>query len=414
MLKIHSLTAGGLAERYNLQPGDKIIEINGNPVSDIIDYRYNESDISLDLTVLRDEQPLSISIDKEIDRSLGIEFEADRIKRCKNNCIFCFCHNNPKQLRRTLYVKDDDYRHSFLYGSFVTLTNLSEDDIDRISRLRLSPLYVSVHATDPKVRQILFGRKQTASVLPLIDKLTSKDIQIHCQIVVVPGINDGEVLERTVTDLASYYPQVQSIAVVPVGLTKFSRPGLKTVGPKRALKIIDAVNKFRQIFGHRDNHFIYAADELYAISGEKIPQAEYYDDFPQIENGIGMVRDFLDSFPSRMTANIPGLWSTGKSMIKIWRSYVIPRYNVKLNLVSVANMLFGSKVTVSGLLCGKDIVSKIKKMKVNDQPLIIPPNCLNTDELFIDDYTIDRVEQETKREVIKGEYNMQKTLKMIQ
>jgi len=413
MLKVIKIGPGLPADIAKIRPGDRLLTINGIEIKDIIDYRFHEADISLDLTFLRDSETYGLHIDKEIDRQLGLEFETDRIIRCRNKCVFCFCFNNPKHLRRALYVKDDDYRYSFLHGSFITLTNLSESDIQRIIAMRLSPLYVSVHATDNEVRRRLFGRATTPPVLPILRWLAENNIYFHCQVVVVPGYNDGDILYRTAADLAELRPFAQSLAIVPVGLTKFSRPDLQTIGPKRSIRLINDVTNFRRKYGKKENHFAYAADELFITAGVDIPKAAYYYDFPQIENGVGMVRDFLDTFPRKTLSKLRGNWVTGRSMAKIWRTYIFPKYNIELRLIPVTNRLFGPKVTVSGLLAGEDILTRLKAANLKGEPVILPPNCLNHDGLFIDDLTIADIRDKLGVEVFQGEYNFTNTVRMV-
>lgn len=414
MLKIANIIPGTPIATGKLKPGDKLISVNDVEVRDFVDFRYAEADEDLNLKLLRGDKHYSITVEKEIDQSLGLEFEPDKITRCKNKCVFCFCHNNPRQLRRSLYVKDDDYRYSFLHGSFITLTNLTEEDIQRIIDLRLSPLYISVHATDDKARRRLFGRANVPPVMPILQRFAGNSIRFHCQVVVVPGYNDREILYKTADELASFKPYAASLAVVPVGLTKFSRPELQAIGPKRALELINAVNDFRLRYGDEYNKFAYAADELFIKAQLPIPATSYYDDFPQIENGIGMVRDFIDTFPRKITGRINGYWVTGRSMAEVWRKFLVPKYNLDIKLIPVTNTLFGPKVTVSGLLPGRDIIDTLKRRKLkSDQPIVLPPNCLNYDGLFIDDLTITDLENELNMKVIQASYSFRETLRMV-
>jgi len=413
MLKISGIISGSPVDVGKVKIGDRLVRMNNQQVNDIIDYRFLEADSSVRLYLKRGEKKFRVEIVKEIDQHLGLEFYPDRIIRCKNNCIFCFCHNNPKILRRSLYIKDDDYRHSFLHGSFITLTNLSEDDIQRIIKLHLSPLYVSVHATDNDVRRKLFGKKHVMPVIPTLRRFAENNIRFHCQVVVVPGINDGEILYKTAADLAKLRPFASSMAIVPVGLTDFSNPHLKPVGPKRSERLLFDVNKLRKKYGHSGNRFVYAADELFINAGVDIPSNNYYDEFPQIENGVGMVRDFLNSLPRKIPGKISGYWITGRSMMKIWRKQIIPKHNLKIKLVHVENRLFGKRVTVTGLLSGEDIIEKLTKKKLHDEPVVIPPNCLNSDGLFIDDLTVSDIEDRIGADVIRGTYNFAETLKLV-
>ncbi len=413
MLKVSRIIPGSPADIGKIKPGDELLSINGHPVDDLIDYGFHQAEYEIALVFIRNGKKYKVELIKEIDQRLGLEFHPDKIIRCNNNCIFCFCYNNPKHLRRSLYIRDDDYRHSFIYGSFITLTNLSEHDIDRIIKMRLSPLYISVHATDLSTRRKLFGRKNVKDILPILQKLAANNIYFHCQIVITPGFNDNNILDKTTSDLAELRPFALSMAIVPVGLTKYSRPELKTVGPKRAAQLIAKTQSFRKKYGKKGNRFAYAADELFIKAGEKIPSSDYYDDFPQIENGVGMVRDFLDSVPERMPQKISGCWITGKSMMQVWRKQIIPKKNIKIKLIPVENTLFGKKVTVTGLLPGRDVINRLSKLKLNSEPIILPPNCLNNDNLFIDDLTIEDIKNELGNDVIQGSYSFAETLRMV-
>jgi len=413
MLKISGMISGSPVDTGKIKIGDQLLEINNQQANDIIDYRFLEADSSVRLYLKRGEKKFQVKITKEIDQHLGLEFYPDKIIRCKNNCIFCFCHNNPKKLRRSLFIKDDDYRHSFLYGSFITLTNLSENDIQRIIKLRLSPLYISVQATDNDVRRKLFGKNNVRPVIPTLQHLSENNIHFHCQVVVVPGINDGEILYKTATDLAELRPFASSMAIVPVGLTDFSNPHLKPVGPKRSERLLFDVNKLRKKYGHSGNRFAYAADEIFINADVDIPSNNYYDEFPQIENGVGMVRDFLNSLPRKMPGKISGYWITGRSMMKVWQKQIIPKHGLKIKLIPVDNRLFGKRVTVTGLLSGNDIIEKLKKKKLHDEPVVIPPNCLNSDGLFIDDLTVSDIEDKLGVDIIQGTYNLAETLRLV-
>lgn len=379
----------------------------------MIDYRYFEAEKILALRVRREQDEFEIESVKHIDQDLGLEFESDRIIRCTNKCIFCFCHNNPRHLRRSLYIKDDDYRRSFLQGSFTTLTNLSEADVERIIRLRLSPLYVSVQATEIEARQRLFGRRNVAPVLPILERLAANRISFHCQVVVVPAYNDDSILDKTARDLADLRPQALSLAIVPVGLTLYSDHRLKPIGPAIAAGLIRVTEVLRKKYGNRGNRFAYAADELFIKAGIDIPAAGYYDEFPQIENGVGMVRDFLDTFPNRLPQRVPGYWITGASMYGIWRKKILPEHDINMRIIRVRNRLFGDRVTVSGLLSGRDIMDGLTERKIGSEPVVLPPNCLNSDGLFLDDLTTSDLEHALNTTVIRGTYSFTETRAML-
>lgn len=413
MLKIKEIITGSPADNGKIKAGDELLSVNGHDIVDIIDYRYHQADTYFKLLLKRSGKKFKVKINKDFDREMGLVFYPDKILRCNNKCIFCFCHNNPKHLRRSLYIKDDDYRLSFLHGNFVTLTNLSEIDIQRIINMKLSPLYVSVQATDNDIRRKLFARENVPPVLPVLKRFADNNIYFHCQVVVVPGYNDKEVLYKTAADLAELRPYASSLAIVPVGLTRYSNPCLCSVGSKRSARLVNDVIYFRKRYGRKNNRFAYAADELFINANLDIPPESYYDDFHQIENGVGMVRRFISSIPKHPIKNIRGFWVTGRSMLKIWSNLILARYNLRINLIPVTNNFFGSKVTVSGLLTGKDILNRLSKMRLKDGLVILPPNCLNDDGMFIDDLAPSDLESRLGVKVIKGTYNFAETLKML-
>ncbi len=413
MLNIKKIITGSPADNGIIKPGDELMSINGHDITDVIDYLFHQADAFPKLILKRKGKKYEVKINKDIDREMGLVFYPDKIIRCNNKCIFCFCHNNPKHLRRSLYIKDDDYRLSFLYGNFITLTNLLEKNIQRIIDMKLSPLYISVQAIDDETRRKLFAKKHVPPILPILRRFAENDIYFHCQVVVVPGYNDKEILYKTAAALADLKPYASSLAVVPVGLTRYSNPDLKPVGTKGATRLVNDVFYFRKRYGTKGNHFAYAADELFISAGLDIPPESYYDDFPQIENGVGMVRRFLDTIPGRLNKDIKGYWVTGRLMFKLWRNTIIRENNFKLKLVPVANYLFGPRVTVSGLLAGKDILKVLSRMRLKDNLVILPPNCLNDDGLFIDNLTPSDIENQLGVKLIKGDYSFAETLEML-
>lgn len=425
MLKITGIEPGSPASKIGLICGDELISLNRHPIKDLIDYRFYQAEYSIVLRLARNGKPFSKLITKGIDSDLGLYFEPDRIIRCRNNCVFCFVRNNPRGLRQPLYVKDDDYRLSFIHGNFVTMTNVSDEEIHRIIKQRLSPMYISVQATDEPTRQLLFGRKHLPSILPILRKLAESQIYFHSQVVIVPGYNNGHILDKTAADLAELRPFAQSLAVVPVGLTKYSRTAIgdggkvKPVDKSLAGKLITQVSHLRDKYGDSENNFVYAADELFIRSNHDIPPESYYDDFPQIENGVGLVRQFLDSFPRKVPTKQKnmlrekGIWITGKSMKRIWDKFILPQNNIQPYLLSVSNSLFGPKVTVTGLLAGKDILRELYKLSKKMGPVILPPNCLNADYKFIDDFTPQELADKTGLDIVQGTYNFGETLRLI-
>lgn len=419
MLEIRSIVRGSPADCGRFAVGDKLISINGHEINDFIDYRYHQAAAILKIILCRGEKQSVFRIIKNIDHDLGLEFKPDRIIRCRNKCRFCFVNNNAAGMRRSLYLKDDDYRLSFLHGNYITLTNLSDSDLRRIIEMRLSPLYVSVHATDARARTRLFNRADLQPLIPLLRNLAEGGIRMHCQVVVVPGINDGEVLKTTARDLAELRPAVQSLAVVPVGLTKyaFSRKRgkfpLRLVKSSEARRLIAAVAEFRRKFGNRHNGFAYASDEMFLLAGIPIPKRSYYDEFPQIENGVGMVRRFIDSIPPVAKRRVNALAVTGRSMLPFWKEKIIRGAGNTLKAVAVDNRFWGKSVTVTGLLTGADILSRLKKMRKGPPVVILPPNCLNDDDRFIDDYSMEDLSTGLGKQVVRGSYDLSETLDML-
>ncbi|MFN2185730.1 MAG: DUF512 domain-containing protein, partial [Anaerolineae bacterium] len=286
---IAEVEPGSLGEQAGLRPGDELLAINDFPLRDIIDVQFYAAEEMLELLVARGGKRRRIDLEREYGQDLGLSFTNPtfdvEIRRCANNCEFCFVKQNPRGMRRSLYVKDDDYRYSFLFGNFVTLTNLTEDDWDRIEEQRLSPLYVSVHTTDPELRRRFLGRKAAPDVLEQLWRLAELEIEVHTQVVLVPGLNDGEHLARTLSDLAALYQEpVASVGVVPIGLTKHHPGTCRNYTPEESGAVLDQIESWRQQRGQRaGGRFVYPSDEWYLVGGREVPPAQDYDDFPQVE-----------------------------------------------------------------------------------------------------------------------------------
>lgn len=424
-MKIKSITSGSIASGHLILPDDELLEINGHPINDVIDYRFHSSEPALTLK-LKDKKGKTkkIRLRKAPDQDLGLESCEIKYRSCKNNCIFCFVHQLPKGMRKSLYFKDEDYRLSFLNGNFITLTNMSEEEIGRIIKQRLSPLYVSVHTTDENLRKEIFRNHKIPQVMPIIRKLAKGGIEMHTQIVLCPGVNDGEHLVKSVTELAAFYPQVKSLALVPVGLTRYREklPRIRPVGKEYSLNLIRLVERWQKTFRKQFKAgFVYASDEFF-IKGElDIPKKKYYDDFDQIENGVGMMRKFLDQFharqkllPQRLGRKLNITLLTGVSALRLISEVVRDRLNIipglSIKVVAAKNDFFGSSVTVTGLLTGNDIINTLRRQKKIGDLILLPPNCINQDGLFLDDVTPQQVESELGRKVTVGSYDLVDTL----
>ncbi|MFC1651138.1 DUF512 domain-containing protein [Candidatus Latescibacterota bacterium] len=414
-MKIISVKSGSQAELNGLKAGDKLAAIEGNPVRDYIDLMYYGSEEEMRVTVHRGTYEFKAMF--RGDEDLGIEFEPMDIKTCKNNCVFCFVNQNPPGMRKQLYIKDEDYRLSFLHGAYVTLAGLDENDLLRIVKQHLSPLYISVHSIELPTRLKLLGINKDDRLIENMDTLITAGIELHTQVVVCPGINDGEVLEKTIRGLQERSPGVISMAVVPVGLTKH-REGqypLEAVDKKSAQEIIELVERYHDEF-ERDSFdgFVYCADELYIRAGFEIPCADYYHGFPQIENGVGMLRDFLDSSANineHLSGNVSRtgnfVYVTGTSMspyIHDFAEKVSGIHGITIRTVTVENQFYGDSITVSGLLTGVDIQSALENVNP-DETVVLPPNCLNESGVFLDGMSPSDISKSLGLKIIKGDYD---------
>ena len=412
--KISKVEANSIGEAIGLEPGDEIFSINGSKPRDLIDYQFLIVEETICLKVIDAIGTMhTIELEKEADDGLGIEFtEAlfDGLKQCNNGCPFCFIDQQPTGKRKSLYFKDDDYRMSFLYGSYLTLTNLHEDDWLRIEKQRLSPLFVSIHSTTPKTRSLLLKNKSASLILKQLDWFQQRNLQIHAQVVVCPTINDGDDLQKTLLDLAEYgygkWPAVLSTAVVPVGLTRFrpNNDGLIPVNPNYANTIIDQVEKLQETFKvSLGSRFAWLADEWYLIAGRNLPPRNEYEDLPQQENGVGSIRAFLESI-KQATLNLPTKlqsprtcsWVVGK-LVKEALEPACKRLNniegLTLYLYGLPSPYWGQEQVVTGLLTGKDLEDGLKEVNLGDE-MLLPRVMLKEDmSLFLDDMTVDELSQ---------------------
>jgi putative radical SAM enzyme (TIGR03279 family) len=407
---------GGLSERLGLQPGDRLISINGHVLRDIIDCHFYGAEESLRIVVERAGRRFSHTVERAYGEELGLRFADDvfdGLRRCNNRCAFCFVDQMPGGMRRSLYVKDDDYRFCFLYGNFVTLSNWTEKDWQRIAEQRLSPLYVSVHATDLELRRRIFSNPELPDILAQLRRLGESGIEAHAQVVLVPGVNDGPWLERTVQDLADLYPSVRSVGVVPVGLTRHHAAGLRPLACEEERAIVEQITawqgEFRRRFGVG---LVYPSDELYLRGGFPIPQATEYDGFPQLENGIGLTRQLLDEWARASTRS--GAGERGKGLL-VCGTLIAPVlsgiveevsrvYGFDITLTPVVNDFFGSMVTVSGLLTGGDVLRALRGRELRSV-VFLPRSMFGAaGRVTLDDLTLEEITSELGVPVVPVSY----------
>ena len=399
MLEIVSIESGSIADELGLQPGDCLVRVNGEQVNDLVDYLIEEPNELLQVEVERADGELwEIDIEHDSEEPLGLLLPHPEPKLCGNNCIFCFVHQLPRGMRRTLYIKDEDYRFSYLYGAYVTLTNLSEADLRLILRKQLSPLYISVHAVDIALRQKLLD-KPAPDVMPLIRTLVDGGIELHTQVVVCPGINDGVYLEQTLRELSVLAPGVKSLAIVPVGLTGHRQrlPGLRVHTRYEAAEFVDWVGERQaELLRRLGTRFIFAADELYLKAEEDFPPLESYEELSQIENGVGLIPMFRmqadEVIKEVQPLNLPpvslvtGVSSAGD--IFGFAATLVEKCDIDLRVHVVENHFFGGDVTVAGLLTGQDLLEQLANVDLG-QILLVPDVMLREGEdVFLDDVRI--------------------------
>ena len=404
-----------IAAEVGFEPGDAIASINGKRPRDLIDYQFLCADEVLELEVLDAAgETHHLELEKEYDDGLGLEFETalfDNLIQCNNRCPFCFIDQQPPGKRESLYLKDDDYRLSFLYGSYLTLTNLSPREWERIEQLRLSPLYVSIHATEAELRSRLLKNPRAGKILEQLQWFQQRRLQIHAQVVVCPGINDGEHLEQTLLDLVSFHanevPTVASAAVVPVGLTRF-RPNLDELTPvsqEKAAEVIAQVQtlqaKFRHQFG---TNFAWLSDEWFLIARQELPPESHYEDYPQIGNGVGSIRQFIQQFQATATEMLPARveisrrfsWVVGNA-VEIAFQPLVRQLNevegLEVNLVPLGSDYWGQEITVTGLLTGQDLLTGLQGRDLGDAILLPSLMLKHDDTCFLDDMTLEELAQ---------------------
>ncbi|QZZ18993.1 TIGR03279 family radical SAM protein [Leptothermofonsia sichuanensis E412] len=409
---ITAVMPDSIAAEIGFEVGDRLVSINGQRPRDLIDYQFLCADEVLELEVLDSQgRPHQIEIEKDYDEDLGLEFDTalfDGLIQCNNRCPFCFIDQQPLGKRETLYLKDDDYRLSFLYGSYLTLTNLSPKEWERIEQMRLSPLYVSVHATEPDVRIRLLKNPRAGKILEQLGWFQERRLQVHAQVVLCPGINDGEHLTQTLLDLAQFHqenvPAVASVAVVPVGLTRFRPPEdeLVPVSREKAQEVIAQVQalqvKFRQQYG---STVVWLADEWFLLAGQELPPESHYEDYPQIGNGVGSIRLFLKQFqkaarklPKRLKTPHQFTWVLGNA-VELAFQPILQRLNqvqgLEVRMVAIASDYWGQTMTVTGLLTGQDILHALKGKNLGDGILLPSLMLKQGDTRFLDDMTVEEL-----------------------
>ena len=395
MVKITDVFASSKAKKAGLQAGDILLSINGNEINDVLDYRFYLAERSVTLIFRRGDEDLSVTIKKGEYDDIGLDFETplmDEKQTCKNKCIFCFIDQNPEGMRAPIYFKDDDSRLSFIHGNYVTLTNMSDKDVDRIIKMRMSPINISVHTTNPELRVKMMKNKHSGDVLRYLRRFADAGLKMCGQIVLCKGINDGEELLRTMHDLASYYPSMSSVAIVPAGLTKYRDKlfPLTDFSSEEAAAVIDMVDDFaakvKASYGIR---MFYCADELYLKAGREIPDEEYYEDYSQLENGVGMIRSLCDEArraidmsdaPDGVRRVSIATGHAAYPTISAIADELKAKYsNLQINIYKITNKFFGESITVSGLLTGIDLYEQLKDKELSDE-LLIPSNMLRAEE----------------------------------
>ena len=418
---VKSLMPGGIGEELGIEPGDKLLAINGNEIQDVFDYYYYEESEQLLLLIEKpDGEEWELEIEKDEDESLGIEFDQslmDEYRSCRNKCMFCFIDQMPKGMRETLYFKDDDSRLSFLQGNYITLTNMSDHDVERIVKYRLEPINISFQTTNPELRCKMLHNRFAGEALKKVDILYRGQIEMNGQIVLCKGVNDGEELERTIRDLTGYLPYLKSVSIVPVGLTKY-RDGLYPLEPftkEDAREVLSVIHRWQEkIYQEHGIHMIHAGDEWYVLAEEEVPEVERYDGYLQLENGVGMMRLLFNEVQEALSA-VTGderqreiSLATGRLMYpyigKILEEIRKKFPNITTHLYAIRNDFFGERITVSGLITGQDLTGQLKGQPLGER-LLLPCNMLKIGEpVFLDDFTLEEVENslQVKTDIVKS------------
>ena len=425
---IKKILPGSIAEEFELAPGDRLISINGHEIEDIFDYQFYAEDTYIEILIEKpDGEQWILEVDKEEDEDLGIEFDnglMDEYRSCHNKCIFCFIDQMPKGMRDTLYFKDDDSRLSFLQGNYVTLTNMSDHDLDRIIQYHLSPINISFQTMNPELRCKMLNNRFAGEALKKVDRLNEAGIEMNGQIVLCKGVNDGEELAFSIREMMRYIPNLQSVSVVPVGLSKY-RDGLFPLEPftrEDAREVLFTIHHYQnESYQKYGNHFIHASDEWYILAGEELPQEENYDGYLQLENGVGMMRLLLNEFEEavkelqeKISAGTLDFSSREISMATARLAYPFIRDmaarmmemvpGLMIHVYEIRNDFFGEMITVSGLLTGQDLIAQLTGKELGEA-LYLPQNVLRSgEEVFLDDVTVTEMEKalQVKVDIIKS------------
>lgn len=416
MIKITSLEKNSIARHLGLKRDDVVVAFDGKPCLDMLDVAYYDSQAEFSVTVVRHGKQRTFDVKKSCNEPMGWDFDDGSYiepRWCANKCVFCFVDQLPKGQRKTLYVKDDDWRLSFVSGNFVTLTNLTDTELQRITEKKFSPLYVSVHATDDDIRHKLLGNPKARPIMPLLKQLADAGITMYTQVVMCPNLNDGQVLYQTMQDLYSLYPAVKTLAVVPVGVTKH-RCGLHqidTVTQQVAEETIAHVEYFdKQCFDKSGNHFVYCSDEMYLYAHKDVPDYDYYGDFEQLENGVGLIADFRYQFDLALADAVKAKKGSFTVVTGVSATPVIQQKldqtkqrfgDLNVNVATVVNKFFGETVTVAGLVVGQDIISALKDRTDIGDTLLLPRVMLKeTENVFLDGTTLDEVSNQLGKRIV--------------
>lgn len=410
--KIIDVLPDSIAQEIEIEVGDTLLSINDERIQDVFDYRFLMCEEELDIRIQKPNgEEWILEIEKDFDEDLGLVFETDLMDElisCRNKCKFCFIDQLPPNMRKTVYVKDDDWRMSFLNGNYITLTNMSEYDIERLIKYRLSPINISIHATNPEVRRDLLNNRFAGKIVEQIRKLVEAGIEVNGQIVLCKGLNDGKILDETIKDLSEFIPHIRSLTVVPVGISKFREnlAKLESFDKESSIQVVEVIEKWQKYYLEKmDTRFVFAADEFYVVGELPLPVYEEYEGFPVLDNGVGMLTKFrreletavahINKSEEKFECAIVTGRITEKYMNECIELIQTKLPGFKINVYGVTNHFFGENVTVTGLLTGQDIVNELKYEKDLGKVLLLADNMLKCDEeVFLDDYTLDRMSEE--------------------